>query len=240
MSSPSPTLPDPTPRINSLQRKAKPRRSKGPRAKKNGQWGSIAHSIASRVAELERVLNPELKYFDTTVSVTLATAGAISALSLIDAGDAVTQRNGESIKVDKVEYRLTILPSPAATVPGCSRVICFQDTDQNGTLPTLAALLISADAEAQYNYANVREGPDGGARFKILYDKVFACSLTGSNQLYNKKGTLHPNPEHLFFTGTGSAQASQLQNNIYLCYFTDVGANPPSMVWTSRILFFDN
>ncbi len=185
---------------------------------------------------MEKLFDPEVKFFDTTVTTSTSLLGGTFCLSLMGGGTGVSQRVGEKIKAKELQSRMS-LTAGSATLQSDHRIIIFSDSDNQGALPSVADVLVSADVEAQYTWTNSRS-IDGEPRFRILYDKTFMMDPnTGASSTFFAAPKIPINRE-MVFTGSGSGQGQQSRNSLYLLVLSD--SVVCTLTSTHRLLYTDD
>lgn len=121
------------------------------------------------------VPKPEKKFFDSTDTITVPTAGDVNAsLNLITEGNGDNDRVGRKIVADKL-YIKGKLELAGQTDPdnACSvvRVIVYIDKQSNGATAAVTDILASASWKAYRNLTNVE-------RFVILHDETIEMAAS--------------------------------------------------------------
>lgn len=110
----------------------------------------------------------EQKYIETEVDAVQAWFGATSyqtCLTLCAQGDDQTNRSGNSILAQSLQFRLVFKGDPLCGTDVLCRFIVYKAKDCNGAIPTDTNLLQAVDVKAMRN--RLYNGD-----YKVLYDKV--------------------------------------------------------------------
>jgi len=210
-----------------------------------GEYFGDAWSLAKRTAtglnEIRKLINVEHKYFDTDVNGNSATqAGAVLSLSLIGQGDDVSQRDGDSIKVQSFEMNGAVFRNVAAgaTVNETVRIVVVRDLQNAGAAPTAADILETVGtSRAPYAFTDYLNGSDTNKRFTFIYDEVF--TLDNAHQVRSFRFRTDHDC-HVYFRGTTTGAASQGNGSYYAVLLANTAATLPSVDMVTRIRFTDN
>lgn len=192
---------------------------------------SMAAKALSIAMGVKRLLNVEHKFHDVNVSLSSDTTGAVSNLTLVNQGDGVSSRDGNSIKAESIYVRMRATINSAATIPCSIRTILFIDTQQQGTAPVLANVLVG-DLDTPLNIE------DFPGRFKVLRDHEFNLS-PGGNEILTSSFYV-PLSHHLKYDGVAGTAADQRKGQLYLLNVSNVATNLPTLNVDSRLRFIDN
>ncbi len=202
-----------------------------------GEFASDAWSLAKRTAyglnEIRKLINIETKILPTTgtFSAGMDTTGTVFCLTRIAQGLDYTNRIGDSIKLQRLEFRYRVsMTSTAARTFG--RVILLRDLDGYGTAPGVTDVLETASVLAPKRYLN-------SERFSILYDELLALSQNGDSCSVGVVDMTHEG--HVKYLGTTAAAASDGKGSIYcLIISNETTTTIPSFTYDSRIYFTDD
>lgn len=120
---------------------------------------------------MERASELKVSVNAPTVVAAVGTAGTIVnpvVISQIAQGSGDGDRDGNQIKVTSVRIKGYVITNQTTNY---FRLIVFRDTQANGTTPAVTDILYTASAYDLYNTSKVIGA--GGARFKILTDRVY-------------------------------------------------------------------
>lgn len=182
--------------------------------------------LARAVGRLTQAI--DAKYFTDTSPILLAQAGTVTLLSTIAQGNAITDREANSIRIASVTLH-ELLTVGAAT--GFARTIIFQDNLNQGVLPLVTDVLNSADVNSPLNAVN-----KVNKRFRILHDRVYSlvpATETAALNSTNVLSSLSP----VKFLGTTAVQASQGAGSLYALRVTSLAATQPSSALNWQIHF---
>lgn len=173
------------------------------------------------------LLNVEHKFQDKSVTSNPDNSGSTAKLFDPAQGTSVSNRGGDSVKLANLTFRAIMNKSGSATNTNL-RVIVFRGNRENGTTPSVSALLQTTSVISPKNHDN---------RFdtKILFDRVFQMNdgATTMRQLnLNIKLGTHVN----FSSGTTSIE----DGGIYILLLSDQSTNTPQIKYYSRITYVDN
>lgn len=228
-----------------VSRKKPPKRSNN---KKKG-WLSrtslqdAADAVGSAVkwggTFLAALPNIEEKYFDlTTASSNLASTATIDNLSNIVQGTDYNQRLGNSIRAMRLRFDYTILNNASSVTTNLIRIIVFRDFMCQGADPTPAQVLETVASGMQaVNSAYLHYAYD---RFEVLHDEVHITSQVGSSQQAIHRRCLFPINDHILYSSTAGADASDWQGSLYVLYVSNVATFDPTISYHSRLVFTDD
>lgn len=183
------------------------------------------------VNTLRRFINTEMHFTDVTASVTPSTTPALVLLNGISIGDTASTRTGQSIKMDRSDFRFTLAVN-TTSVSNFVRVIVVMDRQTNATAMTIADLLVVSTVVSPYSFGSQN-------RFVPLFDETYALNVSGPGSITKVIG-LNTNQHVTYNTGNAGTVADIVTNSVYLIYFSDQATNPPSMLYYNRLWFVDN
>lgn len=183
------------------------------------------------VNTLRRFINTEMHFTDVTASVTPTTTPALVLLNGISIGDTASTRTGQSIKMDRADFRFTLAVNTTSVV-NFVRVIVVLDKQSNATAMTSADLLVASTVVSPYSFGSQN-------RFVPLFDETFALHSSGPGA-FTKVVGLNTNQHVTYNTGNAGTIADIVTNSVYLIHFSDQFTNPPSMLYYNRLWFVDN
>jgi len=200
--------------------------------------GDLAHKAYRGVKYIKGLINVEKKFFDVA-----GTAQAISStplilnLSNIATGDDYNQRDGNSILLQSLQWRIAMYANSAA-VAHRIRIIVFRDNDQRGTDPAASDLL---EVTGSNNIINSPLLHYVNQRFSVLSDKVYTLCINGDNYFRTvKKFMKMPQGTHIKYQSTAGADASNWEGALYALFVSVDVTNTPSMDYYFRLRFTDN
>jgi hypothetical protein len=181
-------------------------------------------------SRIRSIVNARLERKSTgvTSSAAMAAAGNVYYISPIAEDDTVNGRTGTVVRPTKLELRFRAYDS--TNINFC-RVIVFQDSMNQGVLPSVLDVLLSASITAPYNYLNVEQA----RRFRILYDHTVGITPSGVNaQTWSKnlplKGTMHFNTDSGLIAGAG-------KNSLFAITLGSVDGG--IVAYSARLIFTD-
>lgn len=191
-------------------------------------------------AALTLLGNTEEKYFDVTAasaSMVPAASATVVNLSNIVQGTDYNQRLGNSIRALTLRLDMSLFPGTSTTY-AFGRVVVFRDLMQSGTDPTVAQLLEITAGAAAVNSAFLHYTAD---RFEILCDEAFPFAAAAGPAVFHKKFAFRI-ADHILYSATAGADASNWQGALYLLFFADQGtaANQPLIHYYSRLSYTDD
>lgn len=188
--------------------------------------------LEKKVRRIEQGFDKELKTFDNSATGSIGTAGAITCISDMAQGDTSITREGLQIQPRHLQYRLVNTIDDASTTSVVSRIIIFMDTEQHGTIPTVAQLLESDDVNSFIEH-------DSRPRFRVLRDITISLSRNGNNQRYITGIIKFGKNFRIDYQGTGTGDASMGKNNLYVYRVSSDNTNTPTLSFYSRMRFVD-
>lgn len=219
-------------------RKRQPRRRGTPVGEYFDDAWSLAKRTAAGLNQIRKMINTEEKYIDVSTTLSASRAGVVTYMAPIAQGDNISDRTGDSIKVQEVYLEGFITYNAAATTPMTARVIVFRELTNVGSAPTGGDLIQSASSQfattALYNFVN---GKSLNKRYSILFDEFFTLDLYNQIVPFSYHTT---SGKHTFFRGTTAATGDAANGSYWFIVFTDVAANQPSFTAYSRLTFTDD
>lgn len=179
---------------------------------------------------------PETKHIDTIYNTATTTGGDIFPITLIAQGIDDNERISNEVRYISILMRLVWVCADSVNVV---RLILFNDNSSGGAVPLVTELLdVSVVTTFAYSPLNL----NNSKRFKVLYDNMWALSLSGSNIIAIEKEYIklkrHPIST---FLGTAANQLSQGQNQLYILVVSDSGVTThPTPYVATRVRYVDN
>ncbi len=181
---------------------------------------------------LRRFINTEMHYIDTTASTTASSTPALVLLNGVAPGDTTITRTGQSIKMDRSDFRFQIAVN-ATSIVNFVRVIVVMDKQANATALTAADFLSNNTPYSPYTFGSQD-------RIVPLYDETFALSTYSNGAVTKCVGLPGINQHVIFNTGTAGTVADIVTNSVYLVYLSDQATNMPAFTYHNRLWFVDN
>lgn len=217
------------------------KRSQGPN-NAVGEYFGDAWSLAKRTAnglnEIRKLINVEHKYVDVNGTSSSTFNGTVTHLSPIAQGDNVSERDGDSIKVQSFHISGAVFRNTlaAATVNESVRIIVVRALQDNLSPPSTGEILETAGtATAPYQGIDFLNSSDLNKKFGIVYDDLF--SLDNAHQVRLVNFTTNHDC-HVYYRGVASNQTGN--GNYYLLVVSNTNATVPSFDFSSRLRFTDN
>lgn len=196
-----------------------------------GKVASTAYTALKIAQGVSALVNAESKYTDTNILSTINDAGTINLLSGLNEGVDNTMRNGRSVKFTSAYITGSIAQNSSATET-IARVMLFIDKATAGGTPQILDVLRYTDYTSPLNVENA------GNRFRILFDRSYAFSNSGS-KIIDIKEFVKLNL-HTTYLGTGPTISECGTNSIFLLLIGSEATNDPGVDLTCRLQFFDN
>ncbi len=194
-------------------------------------YGAAGKQAMRDLGYLRRFINTELHFNDVTASTTSTTTPALVLLNGLSLGDTASTRTGQSIKMDRLDFRFQLAVN-ATSIVNFVRVLVILDKQTNAAAPTAADLLVASTPLSPYTFGSQN-------RFVCLYDEVFALSTYGPGAL-TIASSLGANQHVIYNTGNTGTVADIVSNSLYMMHLSDQVANPPALSYYSRVWFVDN
>lgn len=189
--------------------------------------------------KVERKLQGEVKTFITSTTNSfvhpLTGTPIRNPIPLIIQGDTVQNREGNKVKILHFGIKGIIKQDTAVTHQNV-RIMIFKDTQNNGTLPTMAQLLFSTVADRNMvTHLNMQYR----SRFKVLYDRLFALTVTDKIEIgFEKKFSQSYTMNYSGNTG-GIADFNGSGYFIY-AWSDEPTVNYPTLTYSVQLKFIDN
>lgn len=191
-------------------------------------------------AALTLLGNTEEKVFDVSasaVAIVPAASATVVNLSNIVQGTDYNQRLGNSIRALNLRVDYSLFPGSGTTY-AFARCIVFRDLMQSGTDPTVAQLLETTTGAVAINAPYLHYVAD---RYEVLSDEVFAFAAAAGPAAFHRRFACRI-ADHILFSSTAGADASNWQGALYLLVISDQGtaANQPLIHYWSRLDYTDD
>jgi hypothetical protein len=230
------------------QTKRKSRRNRGSRGRDEqavGKFAGDAYSLAKRavagVRSITRLINIETKNFWQMFTATPGTTTTTVYLSAIAQGLTNSSRVGNSIKMQKIYFKLWATTNTASTVDVPVRILLVRDVECQGTVPTPTDIL--EDTSTMQNFLLSDKDYTNSSRFSVLADYLFV--MPGSAAGYTIPSTQffeysQPHSGHLKFRGTDSTVSSAAEGAIFVVYGSSAASNPPTVYMMFSLHYTDD
>lgn len=207
------------------RRRRTPRR---PRKPMRYRVADLAYKAYRGVRYIRGLVNSEKKHHDVTWTPTVNTTGTTRSLTSIAQGDGISTRDGNSILVKSLYFRMSSQLNSGATA-SFVRFIVFQDKQQVAdTTPGVTDVLETADYLSHLNRANL-------GRFKILRDVTYG--LDGNTVVRVFKRYIYLNT-HIRYNGTASTDIQK--NGLHVLAISNEATNVPTVDFNFSISYHDN
>jgi hypothetical protein len=232
---------------NTVSQKGKRSKKRTSRSRNSGNQAQVAkfagdaYSVGERayrgVQHILKLINIETKFFDYSLgSTTITSTAAVQTISLIQQGVNVSNRLGDSVKLQGLTTMLSITPQPL-TPFNYVRLMMVRDSESRATVPVFSDIVntsLGPPQVMQYNYFTYQK------RFSILYDEVFV--MNPSTLYYSGfSKTVHtPHNGHIKWEGSGVTSSDFGEGQIYLVYLTTAASNGPVLDWITRFAYTDD
>lgn len=198
----------------------------------------MAKRTANGLNEIRKLINVEHKFIDVDSSTTSGTGGAVQYVSPIAQGDNISDREGDSIKVQSFEIEGKVSRNPASTTLDCIKIFVVRDLQNMGTPPTVADILQTVSSVyAPFQRLDFINGSDLNKRFSLVYEQVFTLDDYHPQHHFRFR-TNHDC--HVFYRGSGSTTASAGNGSYWFCAISDFNSDTPITDYNVRIRFTDN
>ena len=196
--------------------------------------GEIAVRALRGVNYMKTLINSEMKQYELTSTANVVDyTGTILQLSNIAQGDTTSTREGRSILMNYLNIRGVITRVSSSSI---LRMIVFQDTQQNGVVPSTDQVLSTVgDGYAPFSGLE----PSFAGRFKILSSNTISLSDQNPLPLFKifKKHVSHVKWQ------TTADGGNPMKGHIYMLLVSNAGPadpNRPQVDFRSKLGFRDN
>ncbi len=189
--------------------------------------------------EIRKLINVEEKYLDNSGNPTFDRTGTIVYVSGIQQGDGITDREGNSVKVQSFAMRAYIYYNSAATIPTGCRILVVRDLQNQGATIIANDVLennvgVITAPTTPLDYTN---GMFSNKRFSIVHDEFCVVDQYNPSYLFQFQSN---HDCHVAYRGTTSAVASAGNGSYFLVAVSSEAINLPSIVWSTRMIYTDN
>lgn len=199
-----------------------------------GDAWSLAKRTASGLNEIRKLINIEEKQLEfSQASVAFDTNGTVFPVSQIVQGLNYTERVGDSLKIQRIEFNYRVFKNASAT-NSVVRILLVRDLDCQGATPAVADIIANTASGlaplSPYKFLNRK-------RFSILYDNMSVVS-TSDLAFVDRMAMAHEG--HILYLGTAANAASQGKGSLFVVAVSDEATNTPTIQFTNRITFTDD
>jgi len=195
-------------------------------------------SLKRRIAAATELKAEDVNTVVGTPLTMTTVATNISHLTQVAGGSGIVQRVGQQIQGKSLNLRYNIKEAGATGGMATARVVVVQWKKQaSSTAPSLARLLEATTnaAMSQYSFTNQFK-----ENFNLLHDATYALGGGGGSgaSVFRMVNI----PLNFKISYSGSAAADIEKNGIYMYLISDiaVGANPPTISFSSTLYFTDD
>jgi hypothetical protein len=221
----------------------KSRRARGNRGNQVAvsKFAGDAYSLGERALkglnQIRKLINIETKYTDVLASYTPNNTISVTYFTPIAQGLDNTNRVGDSIRLQSLDFSWCCLVSTSATYGTALRVIIVRDNENQAAAPTGAQLLVDPTAPlfeaSPYVYLNLR-------RFAILYDENILLDVAAGGSSIKKGGFSSSHNGHVKFRGTGATSASAGEGSIWMFLVSNQASLTPAFNSNFRLTYTDD
>lgn len=192
------------------------------------KYKSKSSQLYRDVKHLKQIINVEEKKVNNSTISAPGWLGEIIQLNTIAQGVTDTTRDGDSLKLQDLYFRLAVTNVRTAV----ARVIIFWDQQNKVALAPAAVSLLdnigTGDAPLSYK--------DYDKRFetKILYDRVINIDPNNQQKIY--QGKLRISKHTQFENGSTTINTGSLK----VLFLGDASTGQTQFRWVSRLTFTDN
>jgi len=198
----------------------------------------LAKRTAVGLNEIRKLINVENKFIDVDSSTTASFSGAIQYISPIAQGDNISDREGNSIKVQTVHLTGSVFYSAASIVPVTMRILVIRDLQNFGTAPTVNDVLQTIGTiYAPYQKMDFINGNDENKRFSLVFDRTFNLSSFHPNHYFD----IESNHDcHVYYRDATAATTGAGNGSYWFLAISNVNTNLPYVDYNFRIRYTDN
>lgn len=211
------------------------RRRRRPWYSKKYSVAQLATKALKGVSYLKGLVNAELHKKDlNSLSGTVPNTGSINNLCQIAQGDNDGERTGNSLLLRYVNISGVVNRDSTNTSPSSHvRFMLFIDTQQVPDTPPTAADLLQVTSSSAAPFSKLNKLSVG--RYRILTSRLVSVDSGNPSRLFNLKLNMR---HHVRYNGVASTDIQK--GAIYFLAISGDATQPPGVVWTSRISYYDN
>ncbi len=220
------------------------RRTRNKRQDAVGTYFGDAWSLAKRTAvglnEIRKLINVEQKFIDVNTAQTAGQSGTVVYLTPVVQGDNISEREGDSIKVQSFRLLGTIRRDVAAgaTVVEAFRLLVVRDLQNAAAAPLASDVLETVGtSSAPYQFLDFLNGAQLNKRFTVVYDTMQLLDL------YHPIVSVDFSTNHdchVMFRGTTSGTGSAGNGSYWLILVSSSTLTLPTFEGMTRLCFTDN
>ncbi len=188
---------------------------------------AIAKKALSGLNKMQRA--QELKFIDTSNTVSISSTGSVTPLCLSAQGNTTTQRVGLNIQVKSIDFHISGSLNASATFSNL-RWILFKSRQTDGVVPSVNDVLQSVAYDSPADNTN---------RADHWFMKQGILALDAAHVLVNRKYYRKLNIK-VQYSGSTAVEASIKSNALYLLLLSDEATNTPAVEYYSRVRYIDD
>lgn len=200
------------------------------------RFAGDAYSLAERAVKgvkfLSKLINIETKFADFIANTGVTTTPIVVYVSALAQGLDISNRVGDSIRLQGLQYAFSISVSLLCTGPNWIRILLVRDLQNQGAAPVLTDVLTGLSSVALPNYIQ-------SSRYNILYDETVAFVREVGPMVDIRKGTI-PLNGHVKYRSTSAAAASAAEGSLFLMAVSSLAVNNPSLDYCVRLTYTDD
>jgi hypothetical protein len=200
------------------------------------KFAGDAYSLASRavagVNAIRKLINIETKFADYNINGFVTTTPTVLYASALTQGVDVSNRVGDSIRLQGLSYAFRVTGDPTAAVYSSVRLLIVRDNENVGATPAVTDILVSQSVTSSLNWFTT-------SRFNVLLDEVVGFVANTGSLTDFRRGTISQHG-HVKFRGTSNAVGSAAEGSIFILAFSNVVALPPSLLLDFRVTYTDD
>lgn len=202
---------------------------------KIGKYAGYALAAYKMARYLKSVINVEYKYKDTVANAAnITTTPAITLLSLINQGDTSTSRDGDSVKIVKMDLTVTLDKNVGSTAINHIKLALIKKNPTNGVAPVNTDIYDTTTG----SMAQVKRNLAYTDSIKVIRNWDVAL-VQGEKESRIIKLSLNMN-EHVKYKGTAQTVADIMTTSYWLYVVSDQASTFPTYAYTCRLRFIDN
>lgn len=188
--------------------------------------------------EIRKLINVEHKFFDTNTTSGTTQSGSVTYISGVPQGDNISEREGDSIKIQSFEICGEVIRNASSTDYDAVRVMIVRDLQNTGATPAGSDILETlGSSQSAFQHLDFLNSSDLNKRFTVVYDEIFNLDTYHLTHVFRFKTT---HDCHVFYRGTGSAVSSAGNGSYFILCVNNQTTNLPSVAFSSRLRFTDN
>ncbi len=198
----------------------------------------MAKRTAVGLNEIRKLINVEHKFVDVNNVSATTQAGTVTYLSGMNQGDNISEREGDSIKIQSFDIIGQIQRDPASAAVDGVRLLIIRDLQNTGAAPLGTDVLETVGTiESAFQQLDFLNGNDLNKRFTVVYDELFSLDTYHPVRQFRFRTT---HDCHVFYRGTTSAVGSAGNGSYFMIAYCNALVAQPNVVFSTRLRFTDN